>query len=259
MTNIPQSRQRWRKVGSFIQDGSRLLHDTLNGNRVTWNFCTCRLTSLNDAFIVHTAQPNHTLGGQKISANRSHLTSLAFIFAANTVFKSAHWGFETPTWCWLDSGQRGAQMKSRISLPHPASAGKLPAASWTKLCSLFSIAHSHSNFNFTKHVSSNPPSRSLFARTLSIPFSLLLHLLFVDALQSVLLSCRFFLHAHMLLELNRWKIKGGGRRGNQVSSWESICFSSSSCSPSFYLWPQTVGHVTGATWNKATNMQLDDK
>lgn len=39
-------------------------------------------------------------------------------------------------------GQRRVQTKSRISSPHPASAGEPPAASWVKLCLLFSITHS---------------------------------------------------------------------------------------------------------------------
>lgn len=44
---------------------------------------------------------------------------------------------------WLDSSQERVQTKSRISSPHPASAGELPAASCANLCSLFSIIQSH--------------------------------------------------------------------------------------------------------------------
>lgn len=107
------------------------------------------------------------------------------------------------------------QTKSRISSPHPASAGELPAASL--LCSLFSIIHSHSSFNFRKkNVYLKCPFQASFPLYFSTclflipsaacsPFFLRLfslHFLFVYPPRHV---PRSFFSVHMLLELN-----GGG-------------------------------------------------
>lgn len=161
------------------------------------------------------------------------------------------------------------QTKSRISSPHPASAGGLPAASRAMLCSLFSIIHSQSSFDFrtektTCLFQTRSPSHSSFSLflTFSLSFLLLLHssfaflcfvpflaFAFVYPLQQVLWS---FFSVHMLLELKvgEWRERRGGQlnpppEGASASLLPLVHH----LSLSLFLsnkqrWPQTVGCIT---------------
>lgn len=103
------------------------------------------------------------------------------------------------------------QTKTKISSPHPASADKPPAVSWTKLCLLCSITHSHSSFNFTRNMfiynAQSPMSLALFLSvSSSYTFSLFILLC---------MSCGLYFSIHMLLELNMGN--EGERGGGQLN------------------------------------------
>ena len=153
------------------------------------------------------------------------------------------------------------QTKSRISSPHPASAGELPAASWAKLCLLFSIVQSHSRKkrlslfktqrpSYTSIYSFSPP----FFPGLCVFLSLIYLLLLCLCLSSPVLWS--FFTVHMLLELNggEWRERGDGQlnpppEGASVSLFPhhhlSLSPSSSfSADWSEQCWPQTDGCIT---------------